>query len=122
MPKEALYDTIHRQFATLVKAFPNEQGLKEFLEAVAIPETITPLLPDARDVAEMLRSAPTEQFAYQELRADEAKTRAFYQFAMSQFPTLREHPVARSASTPESSNPFYELATWILSLVAQRLP
>lgn len=120
MPTEPLYDKIHRQFSALVRNFPTEQGLKEFLEEVPIPETVGTLLPDARDVAEMLKVAPTEQFAVQELRADEARTRIFYQFAMSQFQTLREHPASKSLVTTDSDTPFCELASWILALTDQR--
>lgn len=119
MPDPIFYETIRHQFSTLVKSFPGEERLREYLAEVPIPETVAPLLRDARDVAEMLKAAPTEQFAVAELRADEAKTRAFYQFAMSQFPVLRER-TAGVRSKKEDGH-FQELATWILALIAQRL-
>lgn len=55
--------TKDKQALVLVRAFPTEQGLKEFLEEVPIPERVGSLLPDAQAVAEMLKHVPTVEMA-----------------------------------------------------------
>lgn len=119
MPAPTFAEIVHHQFSKLAQTFPGKERLKEFLEEAPIPETTGPLLLSARVVAEMLRAAPSEEFAYQELRADEDGTRAFYQFSMTQFQTLREKGQIIPAKT--EGGPFEELASWALGLIAQRL-
>lgn len=120
MPNPLLYEVVRRQFEMLVASFPGIPNLKGFLEVVPIPETVGPMLAAARATAEMLKAAPSVEFAGEELRADEEQTRTFYYFAMSQLPILREHNLPIRPTT-EGAGPFYELAIWILGLVSKRL-
>jgi hypothetical protein len=120
MPQETLYERIHRQFLTLVEIFPGRERRIEFLEERPIPGKVGPLLPCARAVAEMLKAAPTVQMVTEELRADPDKTRCFYQFAMSQLQTLREHDAGKTILATEAGKPFEELASWVLALIDRR--
>lgn len=114
MPDQSLYDILKDQLFALQRAFLGPKGLREFLEAEAIPERVTRLLPDARAVAEMLLASPTEHLVAEELRADEERTRSFFLVAITQLPVWRER--FGEVHAMKEGPPFSELAKVILAL------
>jgi len=113
MQTDPLEEKIRNQFATLIVLFQPLPNLTAFLAEELLPVNELISLQAAREVAEGLMLAASNNSAKSMLLEDRAKTQAFFSVGIAAFPTLQAALSEMPAYAPKHPAPFFEVGFWI---------